>query len=61
MNFSVLSLGTGIALFCLSLLIGLEIMFLIEQNIFLVFTGAAGILWCCDTSLVPALKYDGVM
>ena len=61
MNLSVLSAGSAIALLCLLLLLGLEVYFLVKQNMFLFFSGAAMIFWSCDKSLVPALRYDGVI
>ena len=39
MNLSMLSYGTGIALACLVSLIGLEIYFLVKQDMFLFFSG----------------------
>ena len=46
---------------CLLLLFGLQVYFLMIQNMFLFLFGVAMLFWCCDTSLIPALKHDGVI
>lgn len=60
MNINALSVGTGIALILLLVLIVLEVIFLVEKNMVLSVFGAISIYWCTSTSLLPALEYDGV-
>jgi len=61
MGFIVLSFGSGVVLVCLLLLFGLQVYFLMIQNMVLFLFGVAMLFWCCDTSLIPALKHDGVI
>lgn len=60
MNIRKISVGLSIALIFVFFLICLQIYFLVIQNMFLVFLGAMGLVYCCDT-MTTALRCDGVI